>query len=64
MELYIQKYSSDLTILLSNEGEVIGIFEDAADARDAYLEHLNSIDGTSRCWPGTEAVWKADTASL
>jgi len=47
MELYIQKYSGDLTIILSNEGEVIGIFEDAADARVAYIEHLNSIDGTS-----------------
>lgn len=47
MELYIHKYSGDLTVILSNKGEVVGIFESMADAKDAYLDYLNSIDGTN-----------------
>jgi len=48
MKLYIRKYSDDLAIILSNKGEVMGIFEDVADAGDAYLECLDSI-GSSSC---------------
>ena len=45
MELYVHKYSDDLTVILSNKGEVVGMYEDMADAKDAYLDYLNSIDG-------------------
>ena len=45
MELYIRKYSADMTVILSNKGEVVGIFENLADAKDAYLDYLNSLDG-------------------
>jgi len=47
MELYIRKYSSDVTVILSNKGEVVGIYENVADAKDAYLDYLNSIDNVS-----------------
>lgn len=47
MELYVRKYSADMTVILSNKGEVVGIFENIADAKDAYLDYLNSLDGTS-----------------
>lgn len=47
MELYIRKCSVDLTVILSNNGEVVGIYENMADAKDAYIDYLNSIDGVS-----------------
>lgn len=47
MELYVRKYSDDLTVILSSQGEVVGIFESMADAKDAYLDYINSIDGTT-----------------
>ena len=46
MELYVRKYSGDMTVILSNKGEVVGIFENMSDARDAYLDYLNALDGT------------------
>ena len=45
MELYLHKYSGDLTVILSKKGEVVGIYESMAEAKDAYLDYLNSIDG-------------------
>ena len=47
MELYIRKYSGDLTVILSNKGEVVGMYDSMAEAKDAYLDYLNSIDATS-----------------
>ena len=47
MELYIRKYSADMTVILSSKGEVVGIYENMADAKDAYLDYLNSIDSVS-----------------
>ncbi len=47
MELYVRKYSEDLTVILSNKGEVVGIYENMADAKDAYLDYINSMDGVS-----------------
>ena len=47
MELYVHKYSGDLTVILSKKGEVMGIFESMADAKDAYLDYLNTIDSVS-----------------
>lgn len=47
MELYVRKYSEDLTVILSNKGEVVGIYENMADAKDAYLDYINSMDGIS-----------------
>lgn len=46
MELYIRKYNGDLTVILSNKGDVVGIFESMAEAKDAYLDYLNSMDST------------------
>ena len=45
MELYIRKYSGDQTVILSNKGEVVGIFDNMAEAKDAYLDYINSVDG-------------------
>lgn len=49
MELYVQNYSDDLMIILSNKGEVVGIFEDVANSTDDYLECADSIDDGSCC---------------
>lgn len=48
MELYVQNYSDDLTIILSKKGEVIGIFEDVANTRNDYLKCADSVDDGSQ----------------
>ncbi len=49
MELYVQNYSEDLTIILSNKGEVVGIFEEVAHSMDDYLECADFIDDGAHC---------------
>lgn len=39
MKVYIHENTDDTTLLLSNEGRVLGVYSDIDDARIDYVEH-------------------------
>jgi len=43
MQIYIREYSDALTAILSHDGQVLGIYENIREAREAYSDYVDSL---------------------
>ena len=44
MQVYIHEYQNDLALVLSEAGQVLGIYESVNEAREAYCDFIDSLD--------------------